>query len=79
MNLKTCVGYCKVWGIGIQKHTKMIQHHVHIRSTDQFNQLGIHERNDRNEIKSVVDHCVWLCIRVIFSPSIGKVDGLPAD
>ena len=26
----------KVWSIGIQKHTKKIQHHVHIKSTDQF-------------------------------------------
>ena len=34
----------KVWSIGIQKHTKMIQHHVHIRSTDQFNQIGVHEK-----------------------------------
>ena len=24
----------KVWSIMLQKHTKMIQHHVHIRSTD---------------------------------------------
>ena len=57
---------------------KMIQHHVHIRSTDQFNQVGVHEKNDRNEINSVDDHRVWLCICVIFS-SIGKVFGLPAD
>ena len=30
----------KAWSIGIQKQnkTKMIQHHVHIRSTDQFYQ-----------------------------------------
>ena len=34
----------KVWSIGIQKHTKMIQHHVHIRSTDQFNQVGVPEK-----------------------------------
>ena len=34
----------KVWSIGIQKHTKLIQHHVHIRSTDQFNQVGVHEK-----------------------------------
>ena len=34
----------KVWSIGIQKHTKMIQHHVLIRSTDQFNQVGVHEK-----------------------------------
>ena len=54
----------KVWSIGIQKHTKMIQHHVHIRSTGQFNQVGVHEKNDRNEINSVDDHRVWLFIRV---------------
>ena len=30
----------KVWSIGIQKHTKMIQHHVHIRSTDQPNAMA---------------------------------------
>ena len=48
----------KVWNIGIQKHTKMIQHHVHIRSTDQFNQVGVIEKNDRNEINSVDGHCV---------------------
>ena len=54
----------KVWSIEIQKHTKMIQHHVHIRSRDQFNQVGVHEKNDRNEINSVDDHRVWLFIRV---------------
>ena len=55
----------KVWSIGIQKHTKMIHHHVHIRSTDQFNRLGVHEKKiDRNEINSVDDLRVWLCIRV---------------
>ena len=32
----------KVWSIGMQKHTKMIQGHVHIRSKDQFNQVGVH-------------------------------------
>ena len=63
----------RVWSIGIQKHTKMIQHHVHIRSTDQFNQVGVHEKNDRNEINSGDDHGVWLCIRVTFSSSMGKV------
>ena len=26
----------KVWSIGLQKHTKMIQHHIYIRSADQF-------------------------------------------
>ena len=59
----------------------MIQHHVHIRSTDQFNQvgLGVHEKNDRNEINSVDAYRVWMCIRVTFSSSIRKVFGLPAD
>ena len=33
----------KVWSIGIQKHKKMIQYHVHIRSTDQLNQVGVHK------------------------------------
>ena len=68
----------KVWSIGIQKHTKMIQHHVHIRFTDQFNQVGVREKNDRNEINIVDVHRVWLCIREAFS-SIGKVFGLPVD
>ena len=53
-----------VWSIGIQKHTEMIQHHVRIKSTDQFNQVGVHEKNDRNEINGVDDHRVWLFIRV---------------
>ena len=67
----------KVLSIGIQKHTKMIQHHVHIRSTDQFNQVGVHELNDRNEINSVDDHHIWFSIRI--SSLIRKVFGLPAD
>ena len=69
----------KVFSIGMQKHTKTIQHHVHIRSKDQFKQVGVHGKNDRNEINSVDDLCVWLCIRVTFFSSIGKVFGLPAD
>ena len=68
----------KVWSIGIQRHTKMNQHHVHIRSIDQYNQVGCMKINDRNEIKSVDAHHVWLCILVTFS-SIGNVFGLPAD
>ena len=68
----------KVWSIGIQKHTKMIQHHVHIRSTDQFNQVRVN-KNDRNEINSVEDLRVWLCIHITFSSLIEKVFGLPAD
>ena len=46
----------KFWSISLQKHTKMIQHHVHIRSTDQFKQVGVREKNDRNEINGVDDH-----------------------
>ena len=71
--------YGKVCSIGMQKHTKIIQHHVHIRSTDQFNQVGVHDKNDRNEINNVEDHRVGWCIRVTFFSSIGKVFGLPAD
>ena len=46
----------KVWSIGIQKHTKMIQHHVHIRSTDQFNQVEVHGK--MTEMRSIV----WMTI-----------------
>ena len=57
----------------------MIQHHVQIRSTDLFNHVGVHEKNDRNEINSVDDYHAWLCIRVTFSSSIVTVFGLSAD
>ena len=43
----------KVWGIRLSKHEKMIKYHVHIRSKDQFKQIGVREKNDRNEIKSL--------------------------
>ena len=33
----------------------MIAYHVHLRSTDQFKQLGCVKKKDRNEINSVVD------------------------
>ena len=59
----------KVWSIRIQKHAKMTQHHVFIRSTDQFNQVGCMKKNDRNEINNVDDHRVWLCIRATFFSS----------
>ena len=49
--------YSKVLSFGIQKHTKMIQYHVHIRSTDQFNQVGVHEKK-RTEMRSIV----WMII-----------------
>ena len=50
----------KMWSIGIQKQTKMIQHHVPIRSTDQFKQVEVHEKHDRNDINSVDDQRIWL-------------------
>ena len=71
--------FSKVWSIGIQKNTKMIHHHVHIGSTDQFNQVGVHEKNDRNAINSMDVHHVCLCICITFSSLIRKVSGLPAD
>ena len=68
--------FIQVWSIGLQKLTKMIQNHVHITSTDHFKQVGVHGKIT-NEINSVDDRCVWLCIRVTFSSSIGKVLKLP--
>ena len=59
------------WSIGLQKLTKMIENHVHIRSTDHFKQVGVRGNIDRNETNSVDDQCVWLCVRVTFSSSIG--------
>ena len=47
----------KVWSFGIQKHTKLIQHHVHNRSTDQFNQVGVHEKK-KTEMRSIV----WMTV-----------------
>ena len=68
--------FIQVWSIGLQKLTKMIENHVHIRSTDHFKQVGVHGKMT-NEINSVDDRCVRLCIRVTFSSSIGKVLKLP--
>ena len=66
----------KVWSIGIQKHTKMIYDLVHIRSTDQFNQVGVHEENDKNEVNSVKDHRVrYIC--VTFSSSLDYSSATP--
>ena len=33
----------KVSSIGLSKHEKMVEHHVHVRSTDQFKQVGVSE------------------------------------
>ena len=63
----------QVRGIGLQKQTKMIENHVHISYTDHFKKVGVREKNDRNEINSMDDHCVRSCIRVTFSSSIVKV------
>ena len=44
----------KVWSLEfISKHEKMVEYHVHVRSTDQFKQVGVREKNDRNEINNV--------------------------
>ena len=51
----------KVWNIGILKHTTMIQRHVHIRSTDQFNQGGVHEK--MTEMRSIV----WIAFGCAFA------------
>ena len=59
------------WSIGLQKLTKLIENHVHIRSTDHFKQVGVRGKIDRNETNSVDDQCVWWCVRVTFSSSIG--------
>ena len=66
----------QVWSIGLHKLTKMIENHVHIRSTDHFLTGWGAWKNDRNEINnvSVDDQCVWLCFRVLVTfSSIGKV------
>ena len=68
--------FIQVWSIGLHKLTKMIENHVYIRSTDHFKQVGMHGKMT-NEIKSVDGRCIWLCIRVTFSSSIGKVLKLP--
>ena len=44
--------FIKVWSIGLQKLTKMIENHVHFRSTDHFKQVGVHGK--MTEIKSIV-------------------------
>ena len=42
----------QVWGIGLQKLTNMIENHVHIRSTDHFQQVEV--RGKMTETKSIV-------------------------
>ena len=55
--------------LGYRNLQKMIENHVHVRSTDLFKQVGV--RGKMTEMKPIVDdRCVWLCVRVTFS-SIG--------
>ena len=42
----------QVWSIGLQKLAKMIENHVHIRSTDHFKQVQV--RGKMTEMKSTV-------------------------
>ena len=42
----------QVWSFGLQKLTKMIENHVHIRSTDHFKQVGV--RGKMTEMTSIV-------------------------
>ena len=44
----------QVWRMGLQTLTKMIRNHVRII----LNRLG-KRKNDRHEINSVGDQCVW--------------------
>ena len=44
--------YIQLWSIWLQKLAKMIENHVHIRSTDHFKQVGV--RGKMTEMKSTV-------------------------
>ena len=44
--------FIQSWSIGLQKRTKIIGNHVHIRSTDHFKQVRVHGK--MTEMKSVV-------------------------
>ena len=41
----------QVWSIGLQKHTKMIENHIHIRSIDHLKQVEV--RGKMTEMKSI--------------------------
>ena len=43
-----CLNKFEVLG---SQNMKNIEYHVHIRSTDHFKQIGVREKNDRNDIK----------------------------
>ena len=34
----------KVGSFGLSKHEKMVDNHVHMRSTDHFKQVGVREK-----------------------------------
>ena len=44
--------FIQVWSIELQKLTKMIENHVHIRPTDHLKRVGVHEK--MTEMKSIV-------------------------
>ena len=69
----------KVLSIGIHKHTKRFS--IMFISDPLISSIraGCKKKNDRNDINSVNDNRVWVCIRVTFSSSIGKAFGLHAD
>ena len=48
----------KVLSIGFSKHEKMIEYHVHVRSTDQFKQVGVREKKMTEMISIVKDRRV---------------------
>ena len=35
----------KVWSFGLSKHEKMVEYHAHVRSTDEFKQVRVREKN----------------------------------
>ena len=69
--------FIQVWSNGLHKLPKVMENHVHIRSTDHFKQVGVRGKNDRNGFNNVDDQCVSLCVHTTFSSSIGKVLELP--
>ena len=46
--------FIQVWSIGLQQLKKIIENHVHIRSTDHFKQVGVHGKMTNHEMKSIV-------------------------
>ena len=48
----------KVGSFGLLKHEKMVEYHVHMRSTDHFKLVGVREKK-MTEMRSIVeDHHV---------------------